>query len=186
MLREFETGQQVVSVAISSLGVGTILHPSFTHATVVWPDGTWSKERYQDLVYVGESAQEPLPLPTNELISNAGSPQQPIRSNEDADDGPRRLDETPDYLRDNPRLNPDTVGSGSYEYGTASLNPEIFKAERRNFSLSAPLVPKETWSPDPDRSSSVRPEFSETTIRQELLDDEIGKVLTNRLLLGRV
>jgi len=184
MLREFETGQQVVSVAISSLGVGTILHPSFTHATVVWPDGTWSKERYQDLVYVGESAQEPLPLPNNDLVSIAGSPQAPIRSNEDADDGPRRLDETPDFLRDNPRLNPDTVGSGSYEYGTSSLNPEIFQAERRNFS--AALVPRETWSPEPNRSNSVRPEFSETTIRQELLDQEIGKVLTNRLLLGRI
>lgn len=64
MLREWHPGQRVTSIAVQSLGVGTILVPSISHVIVEWDDGSWSKERYQDIIYVGESKLEPLPIPT--------------------------------------------------------------------------------------------------------------------------
>ncbi len=183
MLREYEKGNRVTSVAVQSLGIGTIEHPSFTHATVIWDDGTWSKERYQDLIFVGYTRNEPLPIPTENganAIPLAGS-------NEGLKDGSRKLDETPDFEKSNPKYNPDMPGGSSYQYGSASLNPDIF---------SAPLVPNETWMPsDGNAHSNFGSTLQDknkglnlptTKIRQEELDKELQRVITKRLLSGRI
>jgi hypothetical protein len=176
MLREYQTGNRVVSVAISDLGVGTIAHPSFTHATVVWDDGTWSKERYQDLIFVGVSRDTPLPTGPN-----GSSPETLVGSNEGLRDSPTRLDEKPDNEKFLPRLNPDLPGSSSYQYGSASLNPEIFAAPTPKVLMAAPLVSREQWPPE-----SIQPNPPLGKIRQELLDDELNRVVRNRLLTGRL
>jgi len=178
MLREYQTGNRVTSVAIQNLGIGTIVHPSFTHATVVWDDGTWSKERYQDLIFVGQSRDEPLPIP--DLESNGADAAPLTGSNEGLLDEPNRFDESPDYEKDNPQYNPEMPGGSSYQYGSANLNPEIF---------SAPLVPTETWSPQSSLLSSQKVSglgIPVAKIRQEELDKELGRVITNRLLSGRI
>jgi len=184
MLREYEKGNRVTSVAIQSLGIGTIEHPSFTHATVVWDDGTWSKERYQDLIFVGHSRNEPLPIPTE----NGANPLPLVGSNEGLNDHSRKFDETPDFEKDNLKYNPDMPGGSSYQYGSANLNPDVF---------SAPLVAYETWNPEDGNSHS---NFGSTLqnskisgrdlpvakIRQEELDKELQRVITKRLLSGRI
>lgn len=184
MLREYEKGNRVTSVAIQSLGIGTIVHPSFTHATVVWDDGTWSKERYQDLIFVGQNQQSPLPI----ITENGSDPLPLVGSNEGLTDHSRKFDESPDYEKGNPKYNPDMPGGSSYQYGSANLNPEVF---------ASPLVPYETWNPEDGTSHS---NFGSTLqnskisgrdiplpkIRQEELDKELQRVITNRLLSGRI
>lgn len=179
MLREYQTGNRVVSVAISDLGVGTIVHPSFTHATVVWDDGTWSKERYQDLIFVGVSRDSPLPT-----SPNGSSPETLVGSNEGLKDSSTRFDEKPDNEKFLPNLNPDLPGSSSYQYGSANLNPEVF---------AAPLVPKEKWKlgkvSTGDFGAAVDtaiPSPPLGKIKQELLDQELNRVVRNRLLSGRL
>jgi hypothetical protein len=179
MLREYQAGNRVVSVAISSLGVGTIVHPSFTHATVVWDDGTWSKERYQDLIFAGVSRDSPLPTGPN-----GSSPETLVGSNEGLRDSPNRFDETPDNEKSLPSLNPDLPGSSSYQYGSSNLNPEVF---------AAPLVPREKWQlgtiSTGDFGGAVDtaiPNPPLGKIRHELLDQELNRVVRNRLLSGRL
>lgn len=54
MLREFKPGEKVTSITIRELGVGTIHTVGFDDAIVVWSDGSWSRERLQDLIWAGD------------------------------------------------------------------------------------------------------------------------------------
>ena len=63
MLRDYQPGNRITSIAVQDLGLGTIIVPSLTNVIVEWDDGTWSKERYQDIIFIGQSKDEPLPIP---------------------------------------------------------------------------------------------------------------------------
>ena len=121
MLREFTSGERVTSIAVQDLGVGTVIYPSISHVIVKWDDGSWSKERYQDLIFVGESIDYPLPIPdpSGTKIPRRGS-------NEKVVDNALRLDLPPQEDFDDPS---EDFRPKPYQYGTASLNPDIFETD---------------------------------------------------------
>ncbi len=121
MLREFTSGERVTSIAVQDLGVGTVIYPSISHVIVHWDDGSWSKERYQDLIFIGSSMASPLPTP------DSSGNKIPLRgTNDKALDNPLRLDLPAQEKFDDPssKFRPQP-----YQYGTASLNPEIFESD---------------------------------------------------------
>ena len=117
MLREWHPGQRVTSIAVQSLGVGTILVPSISHVIVEWDDGSWSKERYQDIIYVGESKLEPLPIPTK-----GGNPIPRRGSNDSTLDGSRKLDFDPQEDFDD-----DTIPNQKFIIPTGNIDTETIK-----------------------------------------------------------
>ena len=61
-MREWRVGDRVSSIATSYPGVGTIINVRFSDIEVRWPDGSWSRERPQDLIYGGRSEDPVTPL----------------------------------------------------------------------------------------------------------------------------
>ena len=167
MLREWHPGQRVTSIAVQSLGVGTILVPSISHVIVEWDDGSWSKERYQDLIYVGESKLEPLPIPTK-----GGNPIPRRGSNDSTLDGSRKLDFDPQEDFDDDtipnQMNPDRPANQN-PYSSGGLNPFVFEVE----------------SFDDISYASDRGYYSNPTLlRQQTLDSALERAMTNWLLQG--
>ena len=167
MLREWHPGQRVTSIAVQSLGVGTILVPSISHVIVEWDDGSWSKERYQDLIYVGESKLEPLPIPTK-----GGNPIPRRGSNDNTLDGSRKLDFDPQEDFDDDtipnQMNPERPANQN-PYSSGSLNPEIFEVESFD---------EVSYAPDRGRFSNP------ALLRQQTLDSALERAMTNWLLQG--
>ena len=64
-MREWRVGDRVSSIATSYPGVGTIINVRFSDIEVRWPDGSWSRERPQDLIYGGRSEDPVTPLGAN-------------------------------------------------------------------------------------------------------------------------
>ncbi len=64
-MREWRVGDRVSSIATSYPGVGTIINVRFGDVEVRWPDGSWSRERPQDLIYGGRSEDPVTPLGAN-------------------------------------------------------------------------------------------------------------------------
>ena len=64
-MREWRVGDRVSSIATSYPGVGTIINVRFGDIEVRWPDGSWSRERPQDLIYGGRPEDPVTPLGAN-------------------------------------------------------------------------------------------------------------------------
>ena len=64
-MREWRVGDRVSSIATSYPGVGTIINVRFSDIEVRWPDGSWSRERPQDLIFGGRPEDPVTPLGAN-------------------------------------------------------------------------------------------------------------------------
>ncbi len=163
MLRDYSPGQRVTSIAVQSLGIGTVLVPSTTHVIVEWDDGSWSKERYQDLIYVGESADEPLPIPTL-----GGNPIPRRGSNDKTKDSSTKLDLDPQHKFDDSVFGSKQNRPPAYMYSVSSLNPTIFEAD---------------WSlADIDTVGVRNPIPNSIALKQQMIEDELQAATTRWLL----
>lgn len=160
MLRDYQPGNRVTSIAVQDLGLGTVVVPSLTNVIVEWDDGSWSKERYQDLIFIGNSQDEPLPVP-----GKGGSQKELKGSNDKQRDSSRRLDFEPQEKFDNPEAE---FRPQPYVYGTASLNQDIgFLAED--------WVPSEIANTDPQFPNPY-------AARVKYFEQRMDRAMTNWLL----
>ena len=163
MLRDYSPGQRVTSIAVQSLGIGTILVPSTTHVIVEWDDGSWSKERYQDLIYVSESADAPLPLPFE-----GGNPIPRRGSNDNTKDGSRKLDLDPQHEFDDSVFGQGVDRPPANPYSVGSLNPTIFESD---------------WAlADIDTVGVRNPVPNAIILKQQLIEAELQSATTRWLL----
>ena len=160
MLRDYQPGNRITSIAVQDLGLGTIIVPSLTNVIVEWDDGTWSKERYQDIIFIGQSKNEPLPIP-----GEGGFKKKLVGSNDKQKDGSRRLDFEPQEKFDDPSS---AFRPEPYVYGVASLNQDIgFLAE--------------TWIPT--EIANTAPTFPNPyAARVKYFEQRMEKAMTNWLL----
>ena len=160
MLRDYQPGNRVTSIAVQDLGLGTVVVPSLTNVIVEWDDGSWSKERYQDLIFIGNSQDEPLPVP------GKGGSQKNLRVLMiNQRDSSRRLDFEPQEKFDNPEAE---FRPQPYVYGTASLNQDIgFLAED--------WVPSEIANTDPQFPNPY-------AARVKYFEQRMDRAMTNWLL----
>jgi len=160
VLRDYQPGNRITSIAVQDHGLGTIIVPSLTNVIVEWDDGTWSKERYQDIIFIGQSKDEPLPIP-----GEGGFKKKLVGSNDKQKDGSRKLDFEPQEKFDDQTS---VFRPEPYVYGTASLNQDIgFLAE--------------TWIPT--EIANIAPTFPNPyAARVKYFEQRMDKAMTNWLL----
>lgn len=172
MLREYSPGERVTSIAVQDLGVGTVVVPSTTHLIITWDDGSWSKERYQDIIFVGADPNAPLPVP------NKGGSHIPLRgTNTDLSDNEYRLDLAPQHRFDDSMS--DAFRPPSTPTGVSSLNPAIFEA-RMKHTLRAEIINEEQWWINKGQTPPPM-----ALLRQNLLEDELQSALNRWLLYNQ-
>ena len=169
MLREYSPGERVTSIAVQDLGVGTVVVPSTTHLIVQWDDGSWSKERYQDVIFVGADKDAPLPVP------HEGGTHIPLRGT-NTEDTEYRLDLAPQHKFDDSMS--DAFRPPPQPFSVSSLNPAIFEAPT---GWTKHYIPpkfgyniEDLADPDPARRRKMQEKgvVAQHTMRAEIINDE--------------